>query len=230
MFSLLSTVSHLSLVLFGTDEPGKTNALRAAAEEAVTIQITSINEEIHGANKDITIQAKILGVERTTFGLKKSQVIAIQFTDSVQPLPNSDRVQPLEKDGVYPAFLNRNASHYQPAAGPASFRMTPEKPSAKDSQAFATRLGEAMLTVDSFLKVSPTEEKAKELQATVVGLGQAGDTNLYTWIQARLRYESEFLTAYKAERGSNLTTKEAIQFDDRIKFYNRTRVLIDAPK
>ncbi len=229
MSSLLFTLSHLSLALCSTGEPGKTNALRAAAEEAVTIQITAIKEEIHGANKEVIIEAKVLGVERTTFGLKKSQGITIQFTDSVNPLPNSDRTQPLEKDGVYPAFLNRNANQYQPAAGPASFRMTPEKSTTKD-QAFATRLGEAMLTVDSFLKVAPSEDKAKELQATVVGLGQSGDTNLYTWIQARLVHESEFLTAIKAERGSNLTTKEAIQFDERIKFYNRTRVLIDAPK
>lgn len=207
---------------------GRLDQMRVEAELVLTIQIVSVKEVVNGASKDVTVTARVLGVERSAFGTKKGEEITITYTDSVKPPPGSEPMPTLEKDGVYPAFLNRSGKGYQPAAWVASFRMTPEGVQAKGGA--AERFGKAMLTVDTFLKAKPTDPKVGELQKTVIGIGQSGELNEYVWVHSRLKWECWFLEARKAELGGNLTKEQVKEIDDQVAYLQRTLLLIDAPK
>jgi len=55
--------------------PGSYDNLRAKADEAVTMQVSSVTVNGRGTYKDISITAKVLGVERSKAGLKKGEGI-----------------------------------------------------------------------------------------------------------------------------------------------------------
>ncbi|VTR92103.1 sigma-70 family rna polymerase sigma factor : RNA polymerase sigma factor, sigma-70 family OS=Singulisphaera acidiphila (strain ATCC BAA-1392 / DSM 18658 / VKM B-2454 / MOB10) GN=Sinac_4264 PE=4 SV=1: Sigma70_r2: Sigma70_r4_2 [Gemmata massiliana] len=203
---------------------------RAAAELVLTIQVVSVKEVVNGANKDVTVIAKVLGVEKSAFGTRKGEEIAITYTDSAKLIPGSESMPALEKGGVYPAFLNRNDKEYQPAAWAASFRMTPGGGRVKENKNAAERFGAAMHTVDTFLKAKTTDPKRDELQKAVIAIGQSGEHNGYVWVHARLSWECGFLEARKAELGNNLTKEQVKEIDDQVAHLKRTQILIDAPK
>ncbi len=206
------------------------NDRRAAAELVLTIQVVSVKEVVHGANKDVTVTAKVLGVEKSAFGTRKGEELIIAYTDSVKPIPGFESMPTLEKDGVYPAFLNRNDKEYQPAAWAASFRMAPGGGRVKESKNAAERFGAAMRTIDTFLKARPADPKRDELQQAVIAIGQSGEHNGYVWAHARLGWECGFLEARKAELGNNLTKEQVKEIDDQVAYLKRTQILIDAPK
>ncbi len=55
----------------------------------MTIQVVSVKEVVNSANKEVTVTAKVLGVEKSAFGTKKGEELTISFTDSVKPIPGS---------------------------------------------------------------------------------------------------------------------------------------------
>lgn len=208
---------------------GAFDQLRAEAEVVVTVRVTSVREEVRGANKDVTVTATVLGVERTAFGTKPGEGIRFAYTDAATP-PGSAPMPTLEKDGVYPAFLRRTGKTYEPAAGAASFRMTPEGVQAKGNKTGAERLGGAMLAVDRLLAANLADEKADDLQAAVVRVGQSGEPTWYLWVRARLWYEGKSLGAREAELGKSLTPAGVKEIDARVAFLTKTAFLVDAPR
>jgi hypothetical protein len=110
--------------------PGSFDKLKIGAEEALVIQITSVKTTPAATGKDVTLEAKVLGIERSKSGQKKDDVITIQYfaQDPNVPIPGPRIIPVLAKDEVYPGFLNkkRSAKVFEPAAYGESFHMTPE--------------------------------------------------------------------------------------------------------
>jgi hypothetical protein len=106
--------------------PGSYDKLRIEAQEAVTIVVQSAKVVEAGNSKHVTIEAKVLGVERSKAGLKKGDKITIKYSVPSVAMPGPVPTPILEADGFYPAFLNKSGSDYVPAAHGWSFKMTPE--------------------------------------------------------------------------------------------------------
>src|SRR5580692_11370075 len=87
--------------------PGAYNTLRIDAEEAVTIEVTSVKIALMGGDKSLTVEAKVLGVERSKSGLKKGDSVTIRYDIPAKPPIGPAPPPVLEKDSVYPAFLNK---------------------------------------------------------------------------------------------------------------------------
>lgn len=116
----LSTTVHAEL------PPGSYNKLRAEAEEAVIIQVKGVQIALMGGDKSVTVEGKVLAVERSKNGVKKGDTVIITYTILDKPVVGPLPVPLLEKDDVYPAFLNKNDKNYEPAAYGWSFKMTPQ--------------------------------------------------------------------------------------------------------
>ena len=124
----LSLLTVLSLVPFcqAALPPGSYDTLRIKAEEAIIIQVTSVRVTPAGGHKDVTVNAKVVGLERTKNGLKRGDAITIKYMITDTPIPGPEPIPVIEKDIIYPACLNKSGTDYAPAAFGWSFRMTPE--------------------------------------------------------------------------------------------------------
>jgi hypothetical protein len=111
--------------------PGSYDSLRVSAPEAVVIEVVAVTRRpgTQGATT-VTLQAKVLTVERSNTGLKKGDVVSIRYLQIAQNGFVGPRPVPLlEKGAVYPAFLRKEpqSKMYEPAAYGESFRLTPEQ-------------------------------------------------------------------------------------------------------
>lgn len=106
--------------------PGSYNKLRADADEAIIIHVTDVKIALMGGDQSVTVEAKVLAVERSKNGLKKGDTITIVYTILGKPVVGPLPVPLLEKGEDYPAFLNKKGQIYEPAAYGWSFKMTLE--------------------------------------------------------------------------------------------------------
>jgi hypothetical protein len=110
--------------------PGSYDKLKVDADSAATILVNSVKTAQANDGKNVTIEAKVLGVERSKSGLKKGEFITITYfvRDPGKPFAGPRPIPLLEKDTVYPAFLvpGSNQRTFEPAAHGESFKMTPE--------------------------------------------------------------------------------------------------------
>ncbi|QEL16683.1 hypothetical protein [Limnoglobus roseus] len=204
--------------------PGEDDRCRTEAEKAVTIQVT-VMKTIDGEKaKEVTVEAKVLGVERSKAKLKKGDTVTIAYSLPTVRRAGPTRPPVLEAGEVYPAFLNKRDQSFAPAAAASSFRMTPEPPyTDKKAQQF----GRAVLKVEELINGTPTGEKAEKLKAEVVGIGTGGDV-MYRWIQARLGDEQRSLEAWI--RDTNPAPEKSKELKAMIAFLQKVSIEIDAPK
>jgi len=96
------------------------------APEYVTIKVISVSRDwkIFSSRRTVTVEARVITVQRTRSGLKENDTITIRyihFTPSrgwVGPRP----IPLLEEEKTYPAFLKKSGEkHYEPAARGYSF-------------------------------------------------------------------------------------------------------------
>jgi hypothetical protein len=113
--------------------PGSYDKLREGATEILVIEIMAVQQKVIPGNKvEVTLQAKVLGVEQSRTGLKPGAQMVISYTEfdpkAKNRPPGARPVPILERGSIYPAFLNRasNGKSYEPAAYGESFRMMPE--------------------------------------------------------------------------------------------------------
>lgn len=106
--------------------PGAYDKLRIAAEEAITIEVSGVKVVHAGNQDDVTVDAKVIGLERTKNGLHRGDAIIIKYAIATPPIPGPVPVPVIEKNIVYPAFLNKKGTDFEPAAYGWSFKMTPE--------------------------------------------------------------------------------------------------------
>lgn len=100
------------------------DSLRKEANEALIIEVTNVQTNNDGSTTLVRLQANILHVERSRTGLKKGEVVTIEYAHT--PGRIGPRPVPVLEKGVYPAFLHRgNGSSLNPAAHGLSFTMTP---------------------------------------------------------------------------------------------------------
>jgi len=201
--------------------PGTYDRLRVEAEDAVTFQVTSVKEAAGEKAKEVTVEAKVLGVERSKAGLKKGDAVTITYSVPTILRPGPTPVPVLDRDGVYPAFLNKRGKTFAPAAAGSSFRMTPEPP---ESDREAYRLGRAVVTVEQFLKANPAD--AAKLKGGVVGVGQGVDVE--RWVRARLADEVRVIQAWI--RDTRPEPEKAKELNAKIELIQKAIVEIDAPR
>jgi hypothetical protein len=106
--------------------PGSYDKLRIAAEDAIIIQVTATKVDTVGGTMAITAKAKVIQVERSKNGLKPGDAITIKYSVPTTPIPGPVPTPVVEKDVIYPAFMNKTGADYQPAAHGWTFKMTPE--------------------------------------------------------------------------------------------------------
>lgn len=106
--------------------PGSYDKLRAEADDALVIQVTGVNVDTKSTAREVTVQAKVLGVERSKSGLKKGDNITFNYRISTVQVPGPRPIPLLVKGDVYPAFLKTMGKSLEPAAYGESFKMTPE--------------------------------------------------------------------------------------------------------
>ena len=216
----LAVAAILSFATFAQAElpPGSYNKLRADAEEALTIQVTDI---ARNSDNQVYVSAKVLGVERSKSGLKKGDSIRLKYSPAKPKVGPAPPPIP-EKDGVYPAFLNKKGDDFEPAAHGSSFKMTPEVTDAK-----AEKIGKGFLTVEEFMKLSPTDPKMEKLRQEVVRIGQGGN-GMYRWVQSRLRDETDTLESWI--RDTKPKPEEEKELRAKIEYLVKVMVEIDAPR
>ena len=90
--------------------PSAYNKLRIDAEEAVTIEVTGVQIALMGGDKNVTVEAKVLGVERSKNGLKKGDSVTFRYDIPAKPPIGPAPPPLLEKVSVYPAFLNKKGA------------------------------------------------------------------------------------------------------------------------
>lgn len=201
--------------------PGTYDRLRTSAEEAVTIQVTSVKETADEKANEVIVEAKVLGVERSKSGLKKGDAVTITYSIPKVLKPGPTLVPILDKESVYPAFLNKQGKVFSPAAAGSSFQMTPE-PAETDREAL--RIGRAVLKVEEFLKAQTTD--AEKLKKDVVGIGH--DVDMESWVLARLASEVRSLQAWV--RDTRPVGEKEKELKAKIKLLEQTIVEIIAPK
>jgi hypothetical protein len=111
--------------------PGSYDKLRISAEEALVINVTTVNSR-PASNREFTlvsVKARVVAVERSKQGLKSGTEISIQY-ESRHPnskMAGARRIEILRVGEYYPAFLNisDDRQNYSPAAYGESFKMTP---------------------------------------------------------------------------------------------------------
>lgn len=219
----LTILAALTVPTFAHAEPppGTYDRLRANAEEAVTIQVTSAKASAGENAKEVIVEAKVLGVERTKSGLKKGDSVIITYSVPTVLKPGPTLVPILDKEGVYPAFLNKQGKVFSPAAAGSSFQMTPE-PAETDRE--AQRVGRAVLKVEEFLKAQTTD--AEKLKKDVVSIGH--DVDMESWVRARLADEVRSLQAWV--RDTRPVGEKEKELKTKIKLLEQTIVEIIAPK
>jgi hypothetical protein len=105
--------------------------LRIGAQEVLVIEVVSVKQKsVSNDQIEISVEAKILNVERSKAGLRKGEQITISYkirNPKLPSIPGAGDPQILEQGSVYPAFLNRAAGSkiYEPTAHKSSFMMTP---------------------------------------------------------------------------------------------------------
>ena len=106
--------------------------MQAESPERLTIKIKSVKtterDERDRKRVDVTIDAKVTEVARTSSRLKPGQSILIRYTRSEykQPIAGPSEVPLLREGATYPAFLSRTGKTgrlYAPAAGGYSFKV-----------------------------------------------------------------------------------------------------------
>ncbi|HEY1188048.1 MAG TPA: hypothetical protein VGE74_10350 [Gemmata sp.] len=201
--------------------PGTYDKLRAGAEEAVTIQVVTV---VSGANGDVGVQAKVLGVERSKSGLKKGDTVSIKYTVPAKGTVGPTPVPVLEKDEVYPAFLNKKGDEFAPAAYGSSFKMTPEAVAAGPK---AEKFGNAVLKVEELMALDVADPKMAKVREDVIGIGQGGD-EMYRWVQSRLFDQVSLLKSWI--RDTRPGPDEVKKARAKIEFLLQVTIEIDAPK
>jgi hypothetical protein len=78
---LFASVGHAEL------PPGSYDKLRMEAPDAVTIQVAGVKEATVGGEKQVTVEAKVLGVERSKSGLKVGDAVTIRYGIPLISLP-----------------------------------------------------------------------------------------------------------------------------------------------
>jgi len=123
---LLSATSNLHAEL----PPGSYDRLRNQADEALIIQVESVQSQVRDEKREVTLVAKVLKVERSRANLTKGNKLTIKyeiFQGNAFAGPRQAKV--LEQGEIYPAFLAGPAKTGEPfhlAAYGMSFTMTPE--------------------------------------------------------------------------------------------------------
>jgi hypothetical protein len=110
--------------------PDVYKAEQAESPEALTITVTCVDiqktKEPSGMRSDITAEAKVLEVKRSTSNLQVGDTVRISYPHfrADQPIAGPSEPEILEKGNTYPAFLQKDAAgHYTPAAGGYTFRL-----------------------------------------------------------------------------------------------------------
>jgi hypothetical protein len=106
--------------------PGSYDKLRAEAEEVLVIQVTKVVVVMNANQKDVTVEAKVLGVEKSSSGLIKAETIKIKYSIQLGSFAGPQQAKVLEAESVVPAFLKKSGATYGLAAFGKSFTMTPE--------------------------------------------------------------------------------------------------------
>jgi len=123
---LLSATSSLHAEL----PPGSYDNLRNQADEALIIQVESVQSQVRDEKREVTVVAKVLKVERSRAKLTKGNELTIKyeiFQGNAFAGPRQAKV--LEQGEIYPAFLtgpDKPEDPFQLAAHGMSFTMTPE--------------------------------------------------------------------------------------------------------
>jgi hypothetical protein len=112
--------------------PGSYDKLRAEAEDAIIIEVSSVTAKaINAGWTEVVVTAKVLSIERSARALKKGATVTIRY-ESRDPakvkIPGPRPIPVLKPGEICPAFLNRNVGRgdFEPAAYGLSFVMTPE--------------------------------------------------------------------------------------------------------
>ena len=106
--------------------PGTYDQLRRESEEAVMIQVTSVQVIRNGDYKNVTLGVRVLRVGRSKSGLSQGDTITIKYEVSMIPVTGPRPVPILNRNQMYPAYLKSNGNTYEPAAYGMSFHSRPE--------------------------------------------------------------------------------------------------------
>ncbi len=127
MKKLLLLIVAIVYPLYGELPPYVYHELQESSPEVVTLQILNVRSKaIASAQREITLRAKVLKVERTQSALAVGSVITIGYTTTIShpagwvgpsPLPI------LSEKYSYKAFLTQDKANkrYLPSAGGKSF-------------------------------------------------------------------------------------------------------------
>lgn len=124
---VLLLITVLAAPAYAELPPGSYDTLRIEAQEALILQVESAKTQDRGTRIAVVLTAKVLTVERSKAGLKKGGTITIRYETIKGQAPPGPRPLSILKTGeVYPAFLNKAADGFEPAAYGESFKMTPD--------------------------------------------------------------------------------------------------------
>ena len=113
--------------------PGSYDKLRSESQEAVIFEAVKVTSSTSGFETRVTVEGKLLAVERSKAKLKPGERITIEYTTvdvrKARGFAGPRQAAVLKQGTVYPAFLNKhdNQRAFSLAAYGASFEMTPEK-------------------------------------------------------------------------------------------------------
>ena len=120
-------------VVLGTETraelpPGSYDKLRAEAQEALTVEVLSVEtKELEVGKTEVVAEMKVTAVKRSKAELKRGDTLTVKYVHidptKLQGFAGPRPVPILKKGKTYPAFLNKNEDEatYEPAAYGESF-------------------------------------------------------------------------------------------------------------
>lgn len=116
----------LTVAAFAELPPGSYDKMRKEAPEVLIVEVTKITPTKNGKVTKYTTEVKVLSFEKSDSKLKKGDTITITYENVEGPFAGARQVPPLEKGGVYPAFLRKEGNTFIPAAAGMSFSIASE--------------------------------------------------------------------------------------------------------